>query len=40
MWGVTLGDYIVYWVGLIVITVGVVIAAVIQLIRGKFGRRP
>ena len=39
MWGVTLGDYIVYWVGLIVITIGVVIASVIQLIRGKWKGR-
>lgn len=33
MWGVSLGDYIIYWAGLIVITIGTVIASIIGLIR-------
>lgn len=35
MWGVSLGDYMVYWIGLVVLTIGAVIYSVIQLIRGK-----
>jgi len=35
MWGVSLDDYLVYWIGLIVLTIGAVIFSIIQLIRGK-----
>lgn len=34
-WGISLGDYMVYWIGLVVLTIGAVIYSVIQLIRGK-----
>ena len=33
MWGVSLGDYVIYWAGLIVITIGAVIASIVGLIR-------
>ena len=38
MWGVSLGDYVIYWLGLIVITVGVVIASIVGWLRQR-GRK-
>ena len=35
MWGVSLGDYVIYWAGLIVITIGAVIASIVGLIRHR-----
>ena len=35
MWGVSFGDYVVYWIGLVVITVGAVIAGIISWIRKR-----
>lgn len=35
MWGVSFGDYVVYWIGLAVITVGAVIAGVVSMIRKR-----
>ena len=35
MWGLSLDDYIVYWIGLGICTVIGVVYGVIQLIRGK-----
>ena len=35
MWGVSLGDYVIYWIGLAVITVGAIIAGIISVIRRR-----
>lgn len=35
MWGVSLGDYVIYWFGLAVITVGAIIAGIISVIRKR-----
>ena len=35
MWGVSLGDYVIYWAGLIVISIGAVIATIVSLIRNR-----
>jgi hypothetical protein len=35
MWGVSLGDYVIYWIGLAVITIGAIIAGIISVIRKK-----
>jgi hypothetical protein len=35
MWGVSLGDYVIYWIGLAVITIGAVIAGIISVIRKR-----
>jgi len=35
MWGVSLGDYVIYWIGLAVITVGAIIAGIISVIRKR-----
>jgi len=35
MWGVSLGDYVIYWIGLAVITVGALIAGIISVIRKR-----
>ena len=35
MWGGSFGDYIVYWIGLAVITVGAIIAGIISVIRKR-----
>lgn len=35
MFGVSFGEYVVYWIGLAVITVGVLITTVVQLIRNR-----
>ena len=35
MWGVSLGDYVIYWAGLIVITIGAVIASIEGLVRNR-----
>ena len=33
MFGVSMGDYVFYWAGLAMITVGAIIAGIIQVIR-------
>ena len=38
MWGVSLGDYAIYWAGLIVITIGAVIASIVGLVRNRVDR--
>lgn len=35
MWGVSLGDYAIYWIGLAVITIGAIIAGIISVIRKR-----
>lgn len=35
MWGVSFGDYVIYWIGLAVITVGAIIAGIISVIRKR-----
>lgn len=35
MWGISLGDYVTYWIGLAVITIGAIIAGIISVIRKK-----
>ncbi len=35
MWGISLGDYVIYWIGLAVITIGAIIAGIISVIRKK-----
>lgn len=35
MWGVSLGDYVIYWMGLIVITIGAVIASIVRWFRQR-----
>ncbi len=35
MWGVSLGDYVIYWIGLAVITVGAIVAGIISVIRKR-----
>ena len=38
MWGVSLGDYIVYWIGLAIITVVAVTAGLVSFFRSKDDR--
>lgn len=38
MWGVSLGDYVIYWLGMAVITVVAVAAGIVAWIRTR-GRR-
>jgi len=35
MWGVSLSDYVIYWIGLAVITVGAIVAGIISVIRKR-----
>ena len=35
MWGVLLGDYVIYWASLIVITIGAVIASIVGLFKNR-----
>lgn len=35
MWGVSLGDYVIYWIGLAVVTVGAIVAGIISVIRKR-----
>jgi hypothetical protein len=35
MWGISLGDCVIYWIGLAVITIGAIIAGIISVIRKK-----
>jgi hypothetical protein len=36
---VSLGEYAIYWIGLVVITIGVIVATAISWIRGRSRRR-
>ena len=35
MWGISLGEYAVYWIGMGVVTVVAVVIGIIRVLRGK-----